>query len=129
MDTSSKKTASKPSASTASVSKTTPKKTAAIPAEKTVAMVTKKAVPAPAKKVSAKKPEKLANKPASTEKIAPKKSAKKNTVTPEARYHMIATAAYFLGEQRGFQNGCAINDWISAEAQVEAMLNGEVHTY
>ena len=54
---------------------------------------------------------------------APKKSAKKNTVTPEERYQMIATAAYFLAEQRGFTGGYEREDWISGEAQIDAKFN------
>ena len=103
--------------------KATTKKAAPTPAKKTVAAATKKAAPTPAKKVSAPKTEKPASKQAATSKSAAKKSVKKNTVTPEERYHLIATAAYFLAEQRGFVCCCAKEDWISGEAQIDEMLN------
>lgn len=136
MATSSKKPASKSSASTAPskwpfakaaiaappASKPAAKKVAATPAKKTVAVATKKTAVTPAKKVSAPKTEKPASKPVATAKVAPQKSVKKSAVTPEDRYHMIATAAYFRGEKRGFSGGCEKEDWISAEAQIDAML-------
>ncbi|MGV8933935.1 MAG: DUF2934 domain-containing protein [Gallionellaceae bacterium] len=58
-------------------------------------------------------------------KIAVKKPAsvkKSATVTPEQRYQMIATAAYFLAESRGFAGGYEMQDWISAEAATDAKL-------
>jgi len=104
-------------------SKTTAKKAAATPAKKTVAVATKKTAPTLAKKVSAPKTENHANEQAATSKSAAKKSLKKNTVTPEERYHMIATAAYFRALQRGFVCCCEKEDWISGEARIDAMLN------
>lgn len=121
MATSSKKTT--PTADAAPAKKPATKKAAApkaaaTPAKKATAATAKKAAAAPAKKVSAPK----AEKPAAA-KSAPKKAAKKNTVSPEERYHMIATAAYFRAEQRGFAGGYEMEDWISGEAQIDAMLN------
>ncbi|MGA7749712.1 MAG: DUF2934 domain-containing protein [Gallionella sp.] len=110
MATSRKKTTIPPSARTT-------------PAQKTVAVATKKAAPIPAKKVSAPKTEKPTSKQAATAKSAPKKSVKEKTVAPEERYHMIATAAYFRAQQRGFVCCCEKQDWISAEAEIDAMLN------
>ena len=52
-----------------------------------------------------------------------KKSINKNTVSPEERYCMIATAAYFRAEQRGFIGGYEMEDWISGEAEIDAKLN------
>jgi hypothetical protein len=34
---------------------------------------------------------------------------------------MVATAAYFLAEKRGFQAGHEIDDWLAAEAAISAM--------
>lgn len=63
------------------------------------------------------------SKSSATVKSSLKNSVEKNTVTPEDRYRMIATAAYFCAEQRGFAGGCEMEDWISGEAQIDAMLN------
>ena len=35
---------------------------------------------------------------------------------------MIAEAAYYLAEKRGFAPGGELQDWIDAEAQIEACL-------
>ncbi|HYN76767.1 MAG TPA: DUF2934 domain-containing protein [Lamprocystis sp. (in: g-proteobacteria)] len=37
---------------------------------------------------------------------------------------MIALAAYYLAEQRGFPGSGALDDWIAAERQIDAMLEG-----
>lgn len=44
------------------------------------------------------------------------------TVDEESRREMIATAAYHIAEQRGFQPGHELNDWLAAEAAIDAML-------
>lgn len=38
------------------------------------------------------------------------------------RDHMIATAAYFRAERRGFAAGSELQDWLEGEAEVEGML-------
>lgn len=40
------------------------------------------------------------------------------------REQMIAEAAYFRAERRGFEPGSEISDWLEAEADVEHLLNG-----
>ena len=45
----------------------------------------------------------------------------KASVTPEERYKMIAAAAYSKAEQRGFASGYALNDWIAAEKEIDAL--------
>ncbi|MBI3902473.1 MAG: DUF2934 domain-containing protein [Nitrosomonadales bacterium] len=52
-----------------------------------------------------------------------RKVSKPASVSPEDRYHMIATAAYYLAEKRGFAGGYEMNDWISAEAQIDGMIS------
>jgi DNA-directed RNA polymerase len=47
---------------------------------------------------------------------------KNKSVTPEQRYQMIATAAYFLAERRGFAGGYEMQDWIAAEAETDVKL-------
>lgn len=39
------------------------------------------------------------------------------------REQMIAEAAYFRAEQRGFEPGNEMSDWLEAEADVEHLLN------
>lgn len=43
-------------------------------------------------------------------------------VTPEQRYQMIADAAYFRTEKRGFVGGDVVQDWLEAEAEINRML-------
>lgn len=40
----------------------------------------------------------------------------------EERRDMIAVAAYFLSERRGFLPGRAEDDWLIAETQIDQML-------
>ncbi len=40
------------------------------------------------------------------------------------RHEAIALAAYFLSEQRGFEPGHELDDWIKAEMQFDAVLVG-----
>ena len=49
-----------------------------------------------------------------------------STVDEEFRREMIATAAYHIAEQRGFQPGHEIEDWLAAEAAIDAMLVREL---
>jgi len=44
-------------------------------------------------------------------------------ITPEQRSQMIAEAAYYRAEQRGFAPEGHARDWFEAEAEVDAMLN------
>jgi hypothetical protein len=43
-------------------------------------------------------------------------------IDPDARQMMIAEAAYFLARKRGFEPGGELQDWLDAEAQIEASL-------
>ena len=51
------------------------------------------------------------------------KAVAKILVSPEQRYQMIAAEAYLLAESRGFVSGHALDDWIAAEAKIDAMIN------
>ena len=42
--------------------------------------------------------------------------------TPEERRAMIATAAYFRAERRGFQGGNPAEDWMIATKEIDEML-------
>ena len=41
---------------------------------------------------------------------------------PELRRQMVAAAAYFIAERRGFTAGHELDDWIAAEAAVDFQL-------
>jgi len=47
----------------------------------------------------------------------------KPPVTAEERYRMIAEAAYFRAEKRGFVGGDIAEDWIQAEAEIDRSLH------
>jgi hypothetical protein len=102
-----------------------------------------KAIPAEESKPKAAKPKtatsKTSAKPAP--KPAPKKPATKKTATKtaaaskpraakasrpilsgEERQRMIAVAAYFRAEKRGFHPGYEDEDWCVAEAEIDALL-------
>ncbi len=46
----------------------------------------------------------------------------KPIITSEERQRMIAEAAYYKAEQRGFQGGNPEDDWIEAAAEVDRMI-------
>jgi hypothetical protein len=48
-------------------------------------------------------------------------------VTAEQRRRMIAEAAYFRAQRRGFEGGDPMEDWLAAEADVERMLVSPAH--
>ncbi|MDD5329312.1 MAG: DUF2934 domain-containing protein [Sulfuricella sp.] len=76
-----------------------------------------KAAKAPAKKTADAVPKQPAAKRAKTLNA-------NSTPTPEQRYCMVAEAAYFRAERQGFL-GDPVQDWIEAEAEIEAFLNGK----
>jgi hypothetical protein len=43
-------------------------------------------------------------------------------IDPDKRRSMVAEAAYFFAEHRGFEPGYEINDWLAAEDQIDAAL-------
>jgi len=79
-------------------------KTETTPAEKT-------AVTSPAKTTPARK----------TAKTTPRRAE----VSEDMRRGMIAQAAYLRAERRGFTGGNEIEDWLAAEAEVDALLKAE----
>ncbi len=106
-------------------------------------MVTKKTV---SKKVSKKKT--ATKKKAATKKVVAKKTVKKTAakkavrkkttarrpsttprnpiqVSAEERWRMIATAAYYKAEARGFTAGDDQQDWLDAEAEINKLFSGK----
>jgi hypothetical protein len=61
---------------------------------------------------------------ASTKAATRKRSAEPQTASakmvPEQRRELIAQAAYFIAERRGFAPGSELEDWLQAEAEIEA---------
>ena len=60
-----------------------------------------------------------AKKPASTGKQA---TPPTQTISQEERWRMVAEAAYLRAEKRGFSGGNPTDDWLEAEAEVDALL-------
>jgi len=48
--------------------------------------------------------------------------AQSRMIDPDARQMMIAEAAFYLAEKRGFTPGGELQDWLDAEAQIETSL-------
>jgi hypothetical protein len=46
-------------------------------------------------------------------------------VSHEERWRMVAEAAYYIAQRRGFVGGDANADWAAAEAEVDAKLRQE----
>ncbi len=44
------------------------------------------------------------------------------SVSPAERYRMIAEAAYYHAERRGFISGDSAQDWLDAEAEIDRIL-------
>lgn len=81
----------------------------------------KKMMAAPAKKTDA--PKAASKRPDVLNQGASIKGVAKSSIAPEARYRMIEAAAYFRAESRGFSGGHALEDWVAAEAEIDALLN------
>jgi hypothetical protein len=77
---------------------------------------------APARKSTAAKST-AAPKPADDAGAAPAKSSAKPALTPAERMKMIAEAAYYLAEKRGFTGGNELSDWVAAEKQVDTLIS------
>lgn len=54
-----------------------------------------------------------------------KASASTQGMSPERRDEMIAVAAYYRAEQRGFSPGDPMVDWLEAEAEIDRLLQVE----
>lgn len=50
-------------------------------------------------------------------------NTKQQELAGEDRHRLIAEAAYFRAEQRGFVPGCELEDWLAAELEVDALLD------
>lgn len=57
-----------------------------------------------------------------------KAGPKAQAISPEIRRAMVAEAAYYRAERRGFVPGDDLGDWLQAEAEIESLLNGGAKT-
>jgi hypothetical protein len=73
-----------------------------------------------APRVRAKSPTPRAKKPSAT--AATAKAPTAVTVSEDVRRGMIAEGAYLRAERRGFAPGHEEQDWLAAEAEVDALL-------
>ena len=76
--------------------------------------VVKPAVKTAAGKTSAKQPRATTARP---------RAKKASGVSAEERRRRIAEAAYFKAERRGFPEDGALEDWVEAEAEIDALLD------
>ena len=76
-----------------------------------------------ASKAAGKTGKKKAASPKTTVTANRKASAK--VISPQERWQMIADAAFFRAESRGFAPGGEIADWLAAEMEVDALLMGK----
>jgi hypothetical protein len=59
---------------------------------------------------------------AAAPKAPAKRSRKVAKVDPELRRHYVEVAAYYIAERRGFLDGCANEDWVQAELEIDRLL-------
>ena len=45
-------------------------------------------------------------------------------IDPETRHQMVASAAYYRAERRGFKDGSELADWLEAGSEIEQSLGG-----
>lgn len=60
--------------------------------------------------------------PSAATDVVPTPPAAPREISPEERYSMIATAAYFRAQSRGFAPGHEVQDWLDAQAEVDGEL-------
>ena len=63
-----------------------------------------------------------AKKRAPRKRAAATEAARPSFVDPQQRAALIARAAYFRAMNRGFASGHDVEDWLAAEAEVDAEL-------
>ena len=56
--------------------------------------------------------------------VGPKKNFQPSIVSEDQRQSMIAEAAYYHAERRGFQGGDPVADWLTAEREIAERLAG-----
>jgi Protein of unknown function (DUF2934) len=60
--------------------------------------------------------------------MAPQKKPRSFDPPQEPEWHrMIAEAAYFIAEKRGFVGAHSLDDWLTAEQQVRQAISPQAH--
>jgi hypothetical protein len=79
---------------------------------------------AKAKSTATKKAASASAKPAAKRVTVKKPRTRKaaTAIDTDVRRHMIAEAAYFRAQARGFNGGDEIADWLAAEAEIDALM-------
>ncbi len=49
--------------------------------------------------------------------------SKQTPISLDQQRYLIAEAAYFRAEHRGFQGGCPVEDWLEAEQEINRRLS------
>lgn len=77
------------------------------------------------KKVATKKVVKktTTKKTAAKKKAVAKRATSTSVISPRERYEMIATMAYYRAEQRNFDQGHDVEDWLECESIINKMLS------
>lgn len=57
--------------------------------------------------------------------VAPLMMSPRIEISEDARRAMVAEAAYLRAERRGFEQGHDVEDWLAAEAEVNALLQSQ----
>jgi len=109
-----KKAPSKATSVKAATAKVTAVKAAPVKATTAKAAAVKTAAK-PAQAVDAKKA-------APAKKRAPRQATAMPVIEAGERQHLIAVAAYYLAERRGFVDGSPHDDWLLAEREIDAMI-------
>jgi hypothetical protein len=60
---------------------------------------------------------------AATVAISEADSMPRTRPSPDERHRMIANAAYYCAQARGFAHGFELDDWLRAEADIDAALS------
>lgn len=81
----------------------------------------KAATPVQSGKTSGKAP--VAKAAAAKPRMPRARAKRSGALAPEERQRFIAEAAYFKAERRGFAKGGDVDDWIEAEAEIDALLD------
>jgi len=74
-----------------------------------------------ARQPAAKRPAPTRPKAAAPKKTAPKPAAGTVTAGDADRQAMVAMAAYFRAQKRGFAPGYEVEDWVAAEAEISEL--------
>lgn len=61
---------------------------------------------------------------AATRKRTAAPQTRRTELAAEERQQLIAQAAYFIAERRGFVPGNELDDWLQAEAEVDVRIKG-----